>query len=104
MRPDDTHVGTLKFFDSNGIRQPSRSERRVLGTTVRRSVIEHRALAKATGLAQQSISRLVKSLSEIGAVTEGERVLSGRRGQPGASVRVVPEFAYCVGVGHDGHA
>lgn len=86
------------FFQANDLRVPSHSERRVLGTTVRGGILGQPALAKATGLAQQSISRIVKGLVSIGALTEGSRVLSGRRGQPGVAIRVVPEFAYTFGV------
>jgi len=88
-----------RFFAANGLRAPSQSERRVLGTAMRAGVLGQPALAKATGLAQQSISRIVKGLVEIGALTEGTRVLSGKRGQPGVSVQIVPEFAYAFGVG-----
>ncbi|MDJ0906814.1 MAG: ROK family transcriptional regulator [Woeseiaceae bacterium] len=86
------------FFDANDIRAPSRSERRIMGTVVRSGTVGQSALAKSTGLAQQSISRLVKELVQIGALAEGGRVKSGKRGQPGVSVRVVPEFAYTFGV------
>jgi predicted NBD/HSP70 family sugar kinase len=88
-----------RFFEANGLRAPSQSERRVLGTTVRAEVLSQPDLAKATGLAQQSISRIVKGLVSIGALAEGGRVLSGKRGQPGVSVRVAPGFAYTFGVG-----
>lgn len=88
-----------RFFGANGVRAPSLSERRVLGTTVRASVLGQPALAKATGLAQQSISRIVKGLVSVGALAEGDRMLSGKRGQPGVSVRPVPDFAYTFGVG-----
>lgn len=90
--------GVPRFFDANGLRVPSESERRVLGTTVRGGSIGQSALAQATGLAQQSISRIVKGLVSIGALAEGDRVLNGRRGQPGVKIRVAPEFAYSFGV------
>lgn len=90
--------GEPSFFGTNGLRAPSDSERRVLGTTVRGGAIGQPAIAKATGLAQQSISRIVKGLVSIGALTEGDRVLNGRRGQPGVAIRVAPEFAYTFGV------
>ena len=86
------------FFDRLDIRPPSASERRVLGTLVRAGVVGQPVLAKATGLAQQSISRIAKRLVSIGAITEGERVLSGKRGQPGVELRAVPSFAYTFGL------
>lgn len=87
-----------RFFDANGLKALSQTEQRVLGTTVRSGALGQPALAKATGLAQQSISRIVKGLVATGAMTEGHRVLSGKRGQPGVAVRLVPEFAYSFGV------
>ncbi|MDJ0652554.1 MAG: ROK family transcriptional regulator [Xanthomonadales bacterium] len=90
--------GEPRFFYANGTRPPNSSERRILGTVVRSGVISQSALARTTGLAQQSISRLVKGLVTMGAVAEGDRVLSGKRGQPGVSIRLVPEFAYTIGV------
>lgn len=86
------------FLKAHGVRPPSPSERRVLGTIVRRGMIGQPALVRATGLAQQSISRIVKRLLSLGVVVEGERILSGRRGQPGVEVRIVPSFAYTVGL------
>ena len=87
-----------RFFDRYGLRQLSRSERRILSKTVRSGTLGQAALAKATGLAQQSVSRIVKGLVSMGALAEGDRVSSGRRGQPGISIRVVPEFAYTFGL------
>ncbi len=87
------------FFDANDLRRPSRSERRVLGMIVRGGNVGQPALAKQTGLAQQSVSRLVKGLVSMGALVEGDRVRSGKRGQPGVPVRIAPGFAYSVGVG-----
>ena len=90
--------GEPRFFDANGLRPPSQSERRVLGTTVRGGSLGQSALARATGLAQQSISRIVKGLVSTGALAEGSRLLSGKRGQPGLEICIVPEFAYTFGV------
>ena len=90
--------GEPRFFDANRLQAPSPSERRVLGTTVRGGVLGQPALARATGLAQQSISRIVKGLVSIGALAEGNRVMSGRRGQPGIELSLVPEFAYTFGM------
>ncbi len=86
------------FFKRNNLRAPSETERRILGTVLRAGEIGQTALAKATGLAQQSISRIVKGLLLTGALLEGERLFSGKRGQPGVSIRVAPGFAYTFGV------
>jgi len=90
--------GVPRFYATHGLKAMSRSERRVLGTIVRGGEVGQPALARATGLAQQSISRIVKGLVSINALTEGDRVLSGKRGQPGLAVRVTPDFAYSFGV------
>ncbi|MEO1203465.1 MAG: ROK family transcriptional regulator [Pseudomonadota bacterium] len=90
--------GVPGFYAANGLKALSRSEQRVLGTVVRSGEIGQARLAKATGLAQQSISRIVKGLVSIDALAEGGKVLSGRRGQPGSSVRIQPDFAYSVGI------
>ena len=87
-----------RFYDLHGLRPLSRSERRILGKTVRSGTLGQSALAKSTGLAQQSVSRIVKGLVSMGMLSEGDRVSSGRRGQPGMSVRIVPEFAYTLGL------
>ncbi|MEM9173039.1 MAG: ROK family transcriptional regulator, partial [Pseudomonadota bacterium] len=79
-------------------KRPSESECRVLGKTVRSGAIGQTDLARATGLAQQSISRIVKSLIQVGAATETKRVRSGKRGQPSVVIRVNPTFAYTIGV------
>ena len=86
------------FFGMNGVKAPSATEQRVLGTTVRSGQIGQAALSKATGLAQQSISRIVKGLVNAGAVSEGARLMSGKRGQPGVAIQIVPDFAYTIGV------
>ncbi len=90
--------GMPAFYAANGLQALSRSEQRVLGTVVRRGEVGQPTLAKATGLAQQTISRIVKGLVSINALTEGSKVLSGRRGQPGYSVRISPDFAYTLGI------
>ena len=87
-----------RFYAANGLKALSRSEQRVLGTVVRSGEVGQPVLVKATGLAQQSISRLVKGLVSIDALIEGDKVRSGRRGQPGNSVRIAPDFAYTFGI------
>ncbi|MEM1261039.1 MAG: ROK family transcriptional regulator [Pseudomonadota bacterium] len=98
MSTDSPAPNQTPFFVANDLPRPSQTERRVLGTTLRAGVISQPTLAKATGLAQQSISRVVKGLIAIGALAETDRVLSGRRGQPGVAIRVAPSFAYTFGV------
>jgi len=86
------------FFKGNRMNLPSDSERRILSTALRQAGITQPALARETGLAQQSVSRLVKGLLNQGALTAVERHSHGRRGQPGIAVRVTPTFAFTFGV------
>lgn len=78
--------------------QVSESERYILSATLRGGGLTQPAISNATGLAQQSVSRLVKGLIERGALLEGERVSDGRRGQPSMSVEIAPDFQYTFGV------
>lgn len=78
--------------------QVSDSERQILGATLRRGGLTQPEISKATGLAQQSVSRLVKGLIERGALYEGDRISDGRRGQPSMSVEIAPDFQYTFGV------
>ena len=86
------------FFEANKLRPPSPAERRVLATALRSGTTGQAALAKSTGLAQQSISRLVKGLVSARALKEGTKLLSGKRGQPSTTLQVCPEFAYTFGI------
>jgi len=74
------------------------SERAILGVVLRAGGLTQPEIARTTGLAQQSVSRLVKGLIERGALHEGARVLEGRRGQPSMSVEIAPDFLYSFGV------
>jgi len=77
---------------------PSESEAKVLGCILRGSRVDQPELARATGLSQQSVSRLVNELVDRGALSRGERSANGRRGQPSTTVRIAPDYAYSVGV------
>ncbi|GAA6167744.1 ROK family transcriptional regulator [Sessilibacter corallicola] len=85
------------FFEKNNIKQNLLSEKKVLSVVLQRHFVSQPDICRYTDLAQQSVSRIVKGLTDIGAIV-GERVSSGRRGQPSISIRVVPEFAYTFGV------
>lgn len=78
--------------------QVSDSDRKVLGATLRSGGLTQPAISRETGLAQQSVSRLVKGLIERGALYEGERISDGRRGQPSMHVEIAPDFLYTFGV------
>lgn len=77
---------------------PSESETRVLSHVLRHHDVTQPDIASATGLSQQSVSRLVNDLVERGAVQLGERQANGRRGQPRITLRIAPDHAYSIGV------
>lgn len=78
--------------------EPSDSERKVLSAILRGNGLTQPQIARQTALAQQTVSRLVTSLIESGALCQGERKSQGRRGQPSMAVEIAPEFAYTFGV------
>lgn len=88
----------VSFFDDNDLAPPSDSEKKILALTLRQAQTAQPVIARETGLAQQSVSRLVKGLIERGCLLEAERNSGGRRGQPSMTVTIAPDFAYSVGV------
>lgn len=86
------------FFNRNSIPLPTESDKRVLGAIFREAGISQRVLAQSTGLAQQSISRSVRGLTERGLIQALERNSKGLRGQPSIVVDIEPKFAYSFGV------
>lgn len=89
---------TPSFFDVNNFKELSESEKKILSATLRGGGMTQPVIAQRTGLAQQSVSRLVNTLIDRGALYEGERKSDGRRGQPSMSVEIAPDFAYTFGV------
>jgi predicted NBD/HSP70 family sugar kinase len=77
---------------------PSESEVRVLSHVLRGHGATQPEIAKATGLSQQTVSRLVNELVERGALMLGERQSNGRRGQPRVEIAIDPDHAYSLGI------
>ncbi len=78
--------------------RPSESEANILGHVLRNPGTIQPEIARACGLSQQTVSRLVNELVDRGALTLGERKASGRRGQPSVAIAVEPGYAYSLGV------
>lgn len=78
--------------------QPSDSESRILSFVLRAPGTTQPEVVKATGLSQQTVSRLVSDLVARGALRPGQRQSSGRRGQPRVEIEIHPEHAYSLGV------
>jgi predicted NBD/HSP70 family sugar kinase len=70
----------------------------MLAFVVRQGLVSQPAIAAATGLSQQSVSRLVSDLVARGALRYGPRLPSGKRGQPSQQVEATPSYAYSFGL------
>ena len=78
--------------------QPSESEARILGIVLRGDGATQPEIVRASGLSQQTVSRLVNDLVARGALALGSRRTNGRRGQPRVEIEIAPQFAYSLGV------
>ena len=76
----------------------SRNERRLLGWLFRKKTMTQLALADALDLTQQSVSRIVTSLSDAGCVRLSGQTEPGKRGYPSNGLALVPDFTHTVGV------
>lgn len=74
------------------------SEKRLLGLLFRRGAMTQAQISEATGLTQQSASRLVSGLQDRQIVMEGLRVPTGKRGYPSATMQVTPTFVHSIGI------
>lgn len=97
------NLGILRHMASTEIRPnpfhlPSESESRILGYVLRQHGATQPEIVKATGLSQQTVSRLVNDLVLRGALRLGDRRSNGRRGQPRIEIEVAPDHAFSLGV------
>lgn len=94
-RPSDTIEAAAS---AHGGLELSSTDRRILGLVFRHHSLIQSQITDATGLVQQSISRIVTGLVERGCLAAGERISSGRRGYPSQAFRMAPEFGYSLGL------
>ena len=87
-----------KYFRRDTFAENTEAERAILGLVLRRSPVTQTAIAQEVDRSQQTVSRLISRLIERGALRQGERVSSGKRGQLSTSIEIVPEYAYSFGV------
>lgn len=85
------------FLRDDGRRTATANERVVLSLLSKNGAASRADLARATGLAPHSITRLIEPLIERGLVCEGEPEIAGR-GKPSAKLRLVADAAFSVGV------
>lgn len=99
--------GTLSpppFFGRRAVRiEPpfralSANERQLLRLIQREAPLSRAELARRTGLALPTVSRLVDQLLRDGLVVAEEKVMMGRMGQPSLPLSLAPHAAYAIGV------
>ena len=89
----------LQGLSRDALSEPlTASEKRLLGLLFRHGALTQAQLSETTGLTQQSASRLVSGLMDKGMLQEGDKVPSGKRGYPSATVRLRPDHCYSVGI------
>lgn len=76
----------------------NRSERRILKLIFKRRAVTQSAIAEATDLTQQSVSRILGKLSDDGLLVAAERVRTARRGQPSAAMAMTADYRYAAGL------
>ena len=74
------------------------SESKILGLLFKRRAMTQADVSAATGLTQQSASRICTSLSSRGFLRDGERVATGKRGYPSATFMLEPSASYAFGI------
>ena len=78
--------------------KPSESEASILSYVLRNRGTTQPEIARSCDLSQQTVSRLVNELVDRGALAQGGRKSSGRRGQPSVTINIAPDYAYSLGI------
>ncbi len=87
--------------DANKAEAPlslTESERKILGLLFKRRAMTQADISQATGLTQQSASRICARLSGRGFLRDGKRVATGKRGYPSATFMLEPTASYAFGI------
>lgn len=95
----DRHAGgfPVRFLREDGRRTATANERIVMGLLSRHGSASRADLARLTGLAPHSITRLIDPLLARGLLIEGARHIAGR-GKPSAPLSLDPTAAFAVGL------
>lgn len=88
-----------RYFRKHFFPPLSEAERAILGLVLRRGPLTQTQIAKSIDRSQQTVSRLLAGLVKRGALRQGDRVSSGKRGQLSVNIEIVPDFAYTFGIG-----
>ncbi len=91
-----THV-RQRFLRNDGTQTASASERLILDLVRRAGAMSRADLTRACGFSVPGAKALIDSLVERRLLKLGPAATRGR-GQPSATVSLVPEFAYCLGL------
>lgn len=86
------------FVPPGTARNLTDSERLVMDIVRRSDLVTRAALPELTGLAQQSISRIVDGLMDIGLLKILRKVPTGGRGKPTVALGVMDEAAQSIGL------
>lgn len=82
----------------NDFRNLSTNERDLLGAIRRHAPLSRAELARRTGLALPTVSRLADQLMSDGLLVAEDKVMMSRTGQPSLPLSVAPHAAYAFGV------
>lgn len=74
------------------------NERRALEMMFRQGPVTQGQLADHLDVAQQSASRILARLGELGMISNGERVKNGGRGYPSTSFALLPDYCHSIGI------
>lgn len=74
------------------------NEATIIETIRQAGSISRTEISERTGLTQQSVSRILRTLIERGLLAEGEQLRSEKVGKPRTPVRLRPEAAHAAGV------
>lgn len=74
------------------------NERRAIALMFRQGHLTQSQLGKKLDITQQSTSRILSRLRNLGMISNGERVKDGARGYPSTTFGLVPDFCHSFGI------
>lgn len=95
---NDKHLLRASFKLGKGGKLFQHNERAILKHVFWNEGVTQSQLAEVTKIPQQTMSRMVKSLIELGALNQTDTTISSARGKPGTSLEPNPSYAYTFGL------